>query len=314
MNRKNAVRSGRQPLRQQVAADWKRHWLVYLMALPPLLYYAVYHYAPMYGLLIAFKDYNVVDGILGSPWAGLKYFKQFFGSVFFFRTLKNTLAISILTIIFTFPAPILLALLMNEIRGKWFKKTVQTVTYIPHFISIIVICGLLKDFCSERGLFNSIAGLFGAEAKNFLLYEEYFRTIYVGSAIWQETGWDSIIYLAALTGISQEQYEAARVDGANRIQQMIHITLPGLMPTIIIMLILRMGRVMNVGYEKIMLLYTPAIYNTADVISTFVYRKGIIEANYSYSAAVGLFNSVVNCFLVVMTNKISRKTSETSLW
>lgn len=300
--------------RYRAALDWKKHWMAYLMALPPLLFYIIYHYVPMYGLLISFKDYNAMDGILGSPWVGLKYFRQFFGSVFFFRTLKNTLLISLYSIIFTFPAPILLALLMNEIRGKLFKKTVQTLTYVPHFISIIVICGLLKTFCTETGLFNVIAVFFGAEPKNLLLHEEYFRSLYLGSEIWQETGWGSIIYLAALTGIDQEQYEAARVDGANRLQQMFHITLPGILPTIIIMLILRMGRVMNVGYEKVMLLYTPAIYNTADIISTFVYRKGILEANYSYSAAVGMFNSIVNCFLVVVTNKISRKAGETSLW
>lgn len=300
----------------RLGRDLSRNKLIYLMALPALIYYAVYHYWPMYGAVIAFKDFSPTLGIWGSPWAGFKYFEQFFSSVYFTRILRNTLLISLYSIIWSFPAPILLALLMNEIRSNLFKRTVQTVTYLPHFISTVVICGMLIDFTSISGLFNYFTQLLGMEPFNFLMKPEMFRTIYITSGIWQEVGWGSIIYLAALTSIDASLYEAARMDGAGRLRQMLSITLPGIAPTIVIMLILRMGQVMNVGFEKIMLLYNPATYDVADVISTFVYRKGITEANYSYSAAVGLFNSVINFVMIITTNWISRHCGdgENSLW
>lgn len=301
---------------KRLGRDIVRNRYIYLMALPALIYYVIYHYWPMYGSIIAFKDFSPTAGILGSPWAGLKYFEQFFSSVYFGRILRNTLVISFYSIIWSFPAPILLALLMNEIRSELFKRTVQTVTYLPHFISTVIICGMIVDFTSMKGLFNYFIELFGGQAQNLLMNANLFRPIYIISGIWQEVGWGSIIYLAALTGIDNSLYEAARIDGAGRFQQMLHITLPGIAPTIIIMLILRMGQVMNVGFEKVMLLYNPATYEVADVISTFVYRKGIVEASYSYSAAVGLFNSVINFIMIIFANWVSRRCGdgETSLW
>lgn len=311
-----AGKSSRSGFWKRLGKDLVRNRYIYLMALPALLYYVIYHYWPMYGSIIAFKDFSPTLGILGSPWAGLKYFEQFFSSIYFGRILRNTLLISLYSIIWSFPAPILLALLMNEIRSEMFKRTVQTVTYLPHFISTVIICGMLVDFTSMRGLFSYIIELFGGQAQNLLMKPDLFRPIYIISGIWQEVGWGSIIYLAALTGIDNSLYEAARIDGAGRFQQMVHITLPGISPTIIIMLILRMGQVMNVGFEKVMLLYNAATYEVADVISTFVYRKGIIEASYSYSAAVGLFNSVINFAMIIFANWISRHVGdgETSFW
>ncbi len=311
-----AGKSSRSGFWKRLGKDLVRNRYIYLMALPALLYYIIYHYWPMYGSIIAFKDFSPTLGILGSPWAGLKYFEQFFSSIYFGRILRNTLLISLYSIIWSFPAPILLALLMNEIRSEMFKRTVQTVTYLPHFISTVIICGMLVDFTSMRGLFSYIIELFGGQAQNLLMKPDLFRPIYIISGIWQEVGWGSIIYLAALTGIDNSLYEAARIDGAGRFQQMVHITLPGISPTIIIMLILRMGQVMNVGFEKVMLLYNAATYEVADVISTFVYRKGIIEASYSYSAAVGLFNSVINFAMIIFANWISRHVGdgETSFW
>jgi len=268
----------------------------------------------MYGAVIAFKEFSPKLGILGSPWAGFKYFRDFFQSAYFFRTLKNTLVLNFLNLLFGFPAPVIFALLLNELSSNRFKRTVQTVTYLPHFISTVIICGMLLDFSSKDGLFNDVIVLFGGKASTLLLNKHFFRPLYVGSEIWQEVGWGSIIYLSALTAIDTQLYEAAHIDGAGRFKQLIHITLPGILPTIIIMLILRMGKIMNVGFEKVMLLYNPAIYEVADVISTFVYRKGIEEANYSYSTAVGLFNSVVNFLMLIIANNISKKTNENSLW
>lgn len=299
---------------ERLRKDIIKNKYIYLMALPCVLYYIIYHYWPMYGALIAFKEFSPSLGIMDSPWVGFKYFEQFFTSVYFVRVLKNTLLMSLYSLIWSFPAPIILALLMNELKNAKFKKTIQTVTYLPHFISVVVISGMLIDFCAQDGLFNYIIQLCGGEASNLLMKPKLFRTIYIGSDIWQGVGWGSIIYLSALTGIDTELYEAAKVDGANRWHQLRYITIPGIVPTIIIMLILRIGSLMNIGFEKIMLLYNPATYEVADVISTFVYRKGLLEANYSYSTAVGLFNSVINFGLIIMANRLSKKYSETSLW
>lgn len=287
---------------------------IYLMALPGLLFYLIFCYGPMYGAIIAFKDYSPAAGILGSAWVGLENFKQFFTGMYFVRTLRNTILLSVYQIIFGFPAPILLALLLNEIQSKYFKRTVQTITYIPHFVSLIVISGLIIDFTMQNGIINDIIALFGFERSNLLMRPEMFRRIYVISVIWQEIGWGSIVYLAALGSIDSSLYEAARIDGAGRIRQAWHVTLPGIMPTIVVLFIMQIGKVMSVGFEKVMLLYSPATYETADIISTFVYRKGIEEANYSFSSAVGLFNSVVNLILIFAANTFSRKINETSLW
>ena len=297
-----------------IRRDFIRKKWVYLMVLPVLAYYIIFKYWPMYGALIAFKDYSPVKGVWNSPWVGFQHFKIFFESYYFWRLLRNSVLINVYDIIFHFPAPIILALLLNEIRGKIFKRTIQTVTYLPHFISIVVICGLIVDFLSKNGVVNDIIALFGLPRTSFMLQPEWFRTIYVGSSIWQQVGWGSIIYLAALSGIDPQLYEAAIVDGAGRWRQLIHITFPGILPTIIILLILRFGHMANVGAEKVLLLYNPTTYETADVISTFVYRKGLLEMNYSYSTAVGLFNSAINFSLVVLANKLSTMTQETSLW
>jgi len=287
---------------------------VYLILLPVVLYYIIFHYGPMYGAIIAFKDYTPVKGVFNSPWIGFEHFIDFFNSFYFIRVFKNTIILSFYSLIFEFPAPIILALLLNEIRSSAFKRTVQTVTYIPHFISVMVICGIIVDFTSRYGLVNDVIEWLGGERSNLLMKPEVFRTIYIVTDIWQGIGWGTIIYLAALAGVDSELYEAATIDGAGRLKQMFHVTLPGIAPTIVIMFILRMGKVMNVSFEKIILLYNPTTYETADVISSFVYRKGLLEFSYSYSAAVGLFNSVINFVFLIMANKLSKKVNETSLW
>jgi putative aldouronate transport system permease protein len=294
--------------------DIRKNKLLYVMLLPVLLYYIIFHYAPMYGAIIAFKDFSPRLGILGSDWVGLEHFKTFFNGAYFWRTIKNTIVISFYELIFGFPAPILLALLLNEVKNSLFKRTVQTVTYMPHFISLVVICGIIKDFTSSEGIINDLISWMGGERSTFLLEPDLFRTVYVSSGVWQHIGWGTIIYLAALTGIDPDHYEAARMDGAGRWKQMLHVTLPGIMPTIIILLILQVGRMMNVGFEKIILLYTPSTYETADVVSSYVYRVGLQDFNYSFSSAVGLFNSAVNFTLLFFSNWLSRKLNDTSLW
>ncbi|OMF30051.1 sugar ABC transporter permease [Paenibacillus sp. FSL H8-0548] len=287
---------------------------LYIMMLPVIGYYLVFHYAPMYGALIAFKEYSPMKGILGSDWVGLKHFYDFFNSYYFWRILKNTIVISVYSLIFEFPAPIILALLINEVRSKSFKRVAQTITYMPYFISLVVICGIITDFTNADGVINRLLMLLGYDGQAMLQKPELFRPIYILSEIWQRIGWESIIYIAALMSIDVEQYEAAKMDGASRLKQIFYITLPGIMPTIAIMLILRMGNLLNVGFEKIILLYNPITYETADVISSFVYRKGLLEFGWSYSSAVGLFNSLINLALLITANYISRKVNKSSLW
>jgi putative aldouronate transport system permease protein len=294
--------------------DFKRNYAIYLLFVPVLAYYIIFHYTPIYGLVLAFKDYLPSKGIFGSAWVGFENFQRFFSSVYFGRTLRNTLLISVYELIFGFPAPILFALLLNEIRGTLFKRAIQTVTYLPHFISTMVISGMILDFCLKNGLINDVIAFFGGTRTDLLMRQEMFRPIYIGSGIWQGIGWGSIVYLAALTSIDQELYEAAYIDGASRFRQAIHITLPCLLPTITILFILKIGGLMSVGFEKVFLLYNPTTYEVADVISTFNYRKGLVEFDYSFSTAVGLFNSIINIFLLVTANTISKKVNETSLW
>lgn len=294
--------------------DFKINKYKYLMILPVIIYFILFAYKPMYGVIIAFKNYRPSLGIMGSPWVGFKNFTDFFTDIYFIRVLKNTVVISLYSIVFGFPAPILLALLLNEIRANWFKRTVQTVSYLPHFISMVIVCGLIKQFSLNDGAINDIINFFIGHRIAILQEPKLFRLIYIVSGIWQETGWGTIIYLAALSGIDQEQYEAARIDGAGRFRQMLNITLPGIMPTVVVLFILRMGGVLNVGFEKILLLYSPTTYETADVISTYVYRKGLLEGSWSFSAAVGLFNSLVNIVFLYITNLISKKVNETSLF
>lgn len=299
---------------ERVKKDFALNKSLYLMVLPVILFYILFHYKPMYGAIIAFKQYTPAKGVWGSPWVGFDHFIRFFKSHTFWRVFKNTFLISFYDLIFGFPAPIILALLLNEITNKRFKKSVQTISYLPHFISLVVVAGMIKDFTVTDGIVNDIIEYFGGKRIPILQKPEYFRPVYIISSIWQGIGWGSIIYLAALGGISQELYEAAMIDGAGRFKQTIHITLPGIAPTIIIMLILRIGQLMSVGYEKIILLYNPATYKTADVISSYVYRVGLLEFSWSYSAAVGLFNSVINFSLIVFANWFSRRVGDTSLW
>ncbi len=286
----------------------------YLLLAPALIYYILFHYVPMYGAQIAFRDYYVTKGILGSDWVGLKYFEQFFSSYYFGRLVTNTVLLSGLNILWGFPAPIILALLLNEVRNQVFKKTVQTITYLPHFISLVVACGIIIDFTKQNGLINDIIAFFGGERILFLQSPEWFRPVYIISGIWQEIGWGSIIYLSAIAGISQELYEAAKIDGANRWQETWHITLPGIMETIVILLILRVGKLMSLGYEKVLLLYNETTYLTADIISTYVYRRGIQNAEYSFASAVDLFNSVINMALLLIVNAISKRVQGSSLF
>lgn len=299
---------------QRVAVDFGRNKSLYLMVLPVLAYYIVFHYVPMYGAIIAFKSFTPFKGIWGSEWVGWQNFINFFDSYYFWRILKNTLWISINDLIFGFPAPILLALLINELRNKYFTRTVQTITYMPHFVSLVVICGMIKDFTLDTGVVNVVLQAFGWKPVTMLNDPGLFVPIYVISDIWQNVGWGSIIYLATLTSIDPQLYEAAKIDGAGRLKQTWYVTLPGIMPTIIVLLILRMGRLLNVGFEKIILLYNPAIYETSDVISSFVYRKGLLEFDWSYGAAVGLFNSVINFILLLSANWLSKRVKGSGLW
>jgi len=313
-NVKNMAHMKKKSIAQRIKEEISTNGILYLMFLPGFLYYFIFAYVPMYGVLMAFQNYEPLNGIWGSEWVGLMHFKDFLTNYYFLKILKNTLVISINCIIFAFPAPIIMALLVNEIKNSVFKKTVQTITYIPHFISLIVICGLIHNFVAEDGLISDFVSIFTGTKENLLNNPACFVPIYVISDIWQGVGWGSIIYLAALLSIDTSLYEAATIDGAGKFKQVIHVTIPGIMPTIIIMFILRMGGILGVGYEKIILLYNPLIYDTADVISTFTYRKGLIDLSWSYSSAVGLFNSVISIIFVTVTNAISRKLSETSLW
>jgi putative aldouronate transport system permease protein len=300
---------------RRIAYDFKINKAIYLLALPGLIWYAVFCYAPIYGIIIAFKNYSAGTGILGSPWVGFKHFADFFSSIYFTRTLGNTLSINCYGLLFGFPAPVILALLLNELKVMKFKRTVQTITYLPYFISLTVICGIIVEFCSTRGIITQTFKAFGGNYPSGLLTEaKFFQPIYIISDIWQGVGWGSIIYMAALSGLNMDLYEAASIDGAGKWRQLWHITLPGITPTIVIMLILRIGSMMSLGADKIILLYNAAIYETADVIASYVYRKGLVEGNQSFATAVGLFNSLINCALVYGANSFSRKVSDAGLW
>lgn len=295
--------------------NMRRHPLLYLMAVPVILYYLVYHYYPMYGALIAFEDYAPMKGMMGSKFVGLKHFKEFLEDPYFFRTMRNTLMINVQMLVFAFPFPIIFAIFLNELNLKKFRSMMQTVTYMPHFISTVVICGLVLDFCSSSGVITSIVcAITGMEPTNLMSKPSFFQPIYVLMMIWQEFGWDSIIYYAAITSIDQELYEAATMDGAGRLRRILHITLPGISTTIIMLLILRIGSLMSLGWDRIILLYNPMIYETSDVISTYVYRRGLLNFEYSFASAVGLFNSAINFVLLIGANALSRKLNDTSLW
>ncbi|MDN4600632.1 ABC transporter permease subunit [Paenibacillus sp. F6_3S_P_1C] len=310
----NAVHEKKRRRRQK----WNpilRNWQLYLLISPVVAYYIVFQYLPMYGIQIAFKDFIATKGIWGSPWVGFEHFERFFHSYFFWRLIKNTLGLGLYSLAVGFPVPIILALLMNEVRAEKFKKFVQTITYAPHFLSTVVVVGMMMMFLSPRyGIINHFIGMFGGTPINFLSEPSWFKTLFVMSDVWQTMGWSSIIYLAALAGVDSQLHEAARVDGATRLQRIWHINIPSIMPTIIILFILNIGSIMGIGFEKVLLMQNSLNLETSDIISTYVYRSGIQDAEYSFSAAIGLFNSIINFILLVTVNQISKRMSETSLW
>ena len=304
----------RKPFIQRFKKDLRQHYLAYLMLVPAVVLIFIFSYIPMYGILIAFKNYKPKMGILGSPWVGFEHFKTFFTGVFFPRLLRNTLWISIYGSVIGYPMPIILALLLNEVMHVRYKKVIQTISYMPYFISTVVICGMLKSFLSYDGLFNALNALTGRSAINFLSEPRYFPSIVVWSGLWQSIGWNSIIYMSALSNIDQQLYEAARIDGCGRLRKAWHVTIPGLMPTFIILLILGMGSIFSVDSDKILLLYGPQTYETGDVFGTYVYRIGIKGGEYDFAEAVGLCQTVVGFVLLIVVNQIARKTTEQSLW
>lgn len=293
----------------------KRNYFLYLFLLPALLYILVFSYWPMYGIQIAFKDYLPYEGIGGSPWVGFKHFAKFFQSITFWDLLGNTLSISIYALLASFPLPIILAFMINYTKSEWLKKITQTVTYAPHFISTVVLVGMLSIFLSPRsGFINTIVEMFGGRPIFFMGEEGWFRHVYVWSGVWQGTGWASIIYIAALSGVSPELHEAAIIDGANKLQRIRYIDFPSLIPTITILLILSMGQIMNVGFEKVLLMQNDLNRGVSEIISTYTYKVGLINAQYSYSTAIGLFNNAINFLILLGVNKGARTLSGTSLW
>ncbi len=288
---------------------------LYIMLLLPVAFYLIFHYGPLYGLQIAFKNFNPARGITESPWVGFVHFERFFDSYYFWRLLWNTISINLFSLLIAFPIPILLALLVNELRNRKFSKLLQNITYIPHFISVVVIVGILQAMLSPTaGPINMLIEMLGGAPIRFMESAGWFKPIYIGSNIWQSMGWQSIIYIAALSGVNPQLYEAAKMDGASRLRRIWHVSLPGIVPVIVILLILDVGHFMNVGFEKILLMQNNLNLESSDVISTFVYTTGILKGEYSYTAAIGLFNSVINLMLLLLVNRFARKTSETSLW
>lgn len=294
--------------------DLRRHWAAYLMLIPAVVLLFIFSYIPMYGIVIAFKNYKPQLGIWGSPWVGLGHFAKFFTSAHFPVLLRNTLSISVYSLLAGYPCSIILALLLNEVRCAKYKKVVQTISYMPYFISSVVVCGMLKSFLSYDGMFNALNNLTGREPISFLSEPKYFQHIIVWAGVWQGMGWNSIIYMAALSAIDTQLYEAARIDGCGRLRQAWHVTIPGIMPTVIMLLIMSVGSILTVGTDNILLLYNPMTYETGDVFGTYTYRLGIRGGQYDYTAAVGLAETVVGFIMIIIVNWISRKTTEQSLW
>lgn len=310
-----AQRSRRPSRMQRFGDHMKREWQLYLMLLPTIIWLLVFLYKPMYGLQIAFKDYSLFRGIAASPWVGFEHFETLFNNDQFLRALRNTIIMSAYGLLFGFPVPILLALMFNEVLNDKFKKTAQTIVYLPHFISSVIIAGIvITAFSPSAGIVNTVLEWLGVDSIYFLTKPEWFRPIFIGTGIWQEAGFQSIVYLAAIAGVSPTLYESAVVDGASRWQMMWKITVPSIMPTIIIMLIIRIGNILEISFEMIILLYQPATYETADVVNTFIYRQGLQGGQYDFAAAAGLFNAVVAFILVMTANTISKRYSRTSLW
>lgn len=313
-SRANTLSPPKQGVLKRMGKTIFRQRQLWLIALPGIIWYLIFAYGPMYGLVIAFQNYSPARGMLGGPWVGFKWFIQFFESQFFWQLIRNTLLLSVYGLIFSFPVPIVLAVMFNEIKSGWFKRVAQSISYLPHFISTVIIVGMVVNFLAPTGIVNTAIEALGGERVNFMMMPEWFRTIYTASGVWQTMGWSSIIYLAAISGIDAELYEAATVDGAGRLRQIWSITLPCIAPTIIILLIMNMGNLLSVGYEKIILMYNSLTYETADVINTYVYRRGIGGGEFSFGTAVGLFQSVINLIVIVSVNRLSRRLTDTSLW
>nr|WP_230200155.1 ABC transporter permease subunit [Bacillus niameyensis] len=293
----------------------KRNYLLYLLVFPVIVYFVIFKYIPMYGVQIAFKEFIATEGITGSQWIGTEHFERFFNSHYFWRLIKNTLGIGVYQLLVGFPIPIILALLINEVRKNAFKRFAQTITYAPHFLSVIVLVGMLFLFLSpSNGIINKLIVLFGGEPIFFMTEPSWFKTTYVFSGVWQQMGWSSIIYLAALSAVDPQLHDAAKIDGASRIQRIWHVNIPAILPTIIILLILQSGDILSVGFEKVFLMQNELNMESSDVIATHIYRSGILGAQYDYSAAIGLFESVVNFIILIMVNNFAKKTSSTSLW
>lgn len=301
--------------RSKIKKQIKKRWQLYIMILPVIAYFVIFHYVPMYGVQIAFKDFIASKGITGSEWVGFKHFIRFFDSYHFWRLMKNTLGIGVYELLVGFPVPIILALMINEVRLKFFKRTVQTVTYAPHFLSTVVLVGMIIIFLSpDSGVVNQVIQLFGGKEISFLTEPKWFKTVYVFSGVWQSMGWSSIIYLAALAGIDPQLHESAIMDGANRWQRIWNINIPGILPTIIILLILNTGSIVSVGFEKVFLMQNDLNLEASDVIATYVYRSGILDAEFSFASAVGLFSTIINFILLITVNSIAKKVGQTSLW
>jgi putative aldouronate transport system permease protein len=295
-------------------AALKRDWQLYSLAIVPLIFFVVFKYGPMLGNVIAFRRFRPGGSVFGDEWVGLRYIEMFVNDPSFWHVFTNTVVLGSLTMVVTFPLPIVLALMLNEVRQQHFKKFVQSISYLPHFLSIVIIVGMVMQLLSLEGTVNQIIGAFGGEQIPFLQRAEWFRFIYVGSEVWQTVGWGTILYLAALTSIDDSLYEAAKIDGAGRWRQTWHVTLPGIRPTMVTLLILNIGMFINVGFEKVFLLYNPLTYETADVISTYLYRVGLVSNNLSYATAIGLFQALIGLVMVLSANVISRRTTGTSLW
>ncbi|WP_135551977.1 ABC transporter permease [Paenibacillus cymbidii] len=300
---------------RRLLADIRKDWDLYIALIPGIAFLLLFKYTPMYGIVIAFKDFNIFDGVAASPWVGWKHFNHLFSSDSFLQVFRNTLVISVYKIVFLFPLPIIIAIMLNELRSMWFKRSVQTVVYLPHFLSWVIVSGLFIDLLSTNGgIVNKFIVSLGGEPIRFFLDSDIFRTVLVSTAGWKETGWSTIVYLAALAGIDPGLYEAAKIDGASRWKQIVHITLPGLVPIILLMFILRLGYVLEAGTEQILVMYNPSVYNVADVIGTYVIRVGLGDQDYSFSTAVGVFESVVAFMLIISGNALSRKLFGRSIW
>ena len=299
---------------KMVKDDWRRHYPLYLMLIPVVSFYIVWLYMPMYGIQVAFRDFMPRRGISGSPWVGLDNFINFFRSVFAWRVIRNTFLLSFYSMVWGFPIPIVFAVMLNEVRGRAFKRTVQTISYMPFFISLVVVCGILLDFSASTGVFGELQRMMGRSAVNLMGDPRLFRSMFIASEIWQNTGFNSIIFLAALSTVNPELFEAAKIDGANRLRQIWHISLPGILPTITILLVLRIGSLMSVSFERVLLLQNGLTMEVSDVISTFVYRRGLIDFDFGLATAVGLFNSVINFAFLIAANRFANKVTGTGLW